>query len=414
MDVLDDFLDAFCTIRLAETLSVENTMGKRSYFILLVAANAFLSYGVNFLGWSRLVLLLNYILIFFYILKINSLQANRFDVYLYVFFSVLIVRILKTAVYVPVCMVADRMAVSFDSVPVTAVILTLCCCFIRKRRLLLNTRKRVQRWGRRNYILAAIFCILFIGQIILFKLGKTITLSDGIYILCFAGAFIGFFHKVNISERELELHRQYTAKYTEMIWELQSRQHKFSNQLNAICLMSEVYKTYDELVQKQKEEMEQLKRYLMPGKILVLGRPMVIAHIYEKICQSEEYGIMMKLNISCSLKPVKVSDIYLVEIIGNLIDNAMEEVMERGKGEEIILSIFKNDNKCCISVSNEHDRIPYDEYGHFFDYGYSSKGKGRGQGLPYVRRIVKQYGGSIRSGNVTIKKKNYFFVRVYI
>ena len=141
---------------------------------------------------------------------------------------------------------------------------------------------------------------------------------------------------------------------------------------------------------------------------------MIIAHIYEKICQAEERDIALEIKISCSLKTVRIPDVYLIEIIGNLLDNAMEEVIKRELHEAVILHIFPDDTRCCISVSNEHEKILYDEYSHFFDFGYSSKGEGHGQGLPYVRRIVKRYGGSIRSGNVTIKKKNYFSVQIYL
>ncbi len=92
----------------------------------------------------------------------------------------------------------------------------------------------------------------------------------------------------------------------------------------------------------------------------------------------------------------------------------MEEVMERGRKEEIIFSVFRDLDKCCITVSNEHDRIAYDEYSHFFDPDFSSRGEGRGLGLPYIRKIVKRYGGTIQVGNIALKKKNYFSVSVHI
>ncbi len=111
------------------------------------------------------------------------------------------------------------------------------------------------------------------------------------------------------------------------------------NQINAIYVLFELYDNYEDLVAKQKEEIENLKQYIMPDTMMVLGRPLVIAHIYKKMCEAENMGIVMKTQFSCSLKDINIPDIYLIEIIGNLIDNAMEETISRKLNENIFVSI---------------------------------------------------------------------------
>lgn len=86
----------------------------------------------------------------------------------------------------------------------------------------------------------------------------------------------------------------------------------------------------------------------------------------------------------------------------------------RKKNEEICFKISFIDEKVCISVSNEHDKIPYNTYSQFFDKGYSQKGENRGLGLLYVKKIVRKYNGYIEIGNIKRSQKNYFEIRIYL
>ena len=151
----------------------------------------------------------------------------------------------------------------------------------------------------------------------------------------------------------------------------------------------------------------------MPNKILILERPLVITHIYNKLCEAKEKNIDVTTEFSCSLNDISIPDILFVEIIGNLLDNAIEEVEKDVKREKVIFSILENQDEVCISVSNEHIKIPYEQYGQFFAEGYSTKGESRGIGLPYVKKIVENYSGRIDIGNVELDGRNYFTIRIY-
>lgn len=151
----------------------------------------------------------------------------------------------------------------------------------------------------------------------------------------------------------------------------------------------------------------------MPNKIVILERPLVITHVYNKLCEAKEKNIDVKTEFSCSLYDMSIPDILFVEIIGNLLDNAIEEVEKDAKAEKILFSISENLGEVCISVSNEHTKIPYEQYKRFFTEDYSTKGEGRGIGLPYVKRIVEKYSGRIDIGNVEVDGENYFTIRIY-
>ena len=142
--------------------------------------------------------------------------------------------------------------------------------------------------------------------------------------------------------------------------------------------------------------------------MLVLEKPIIIAHIYQKICKAKEENIQLHYEMTCSLKGIRIPDIYLVEIIGNLLDNAMEEVKNRNKNEKIYLKITQENGMWYIRVSNEHEKISRQQYMKFFKKGYSSKGKNHGMGLGYIKQVVQKYHGVLEVGNIEIDQKNCF------
>lgn len=211
----------------------------------------------------------------------------------------------------------------------------------------------------------------------------------------------------------MQKYGNYLKQYDQVILEIRERQHKFANQLDAIYAMFALYTDYDTLVSRQKMELDHLRQYLQPVDILILDCPLVIAHIHNKICEAERKGIPVKTVFQCGIQELKIPDIFMVEIIGNLMDNAMDEMGNLQEKGQILLQIRKAGKETAISVSNQHEYIPYTEYCHFFQKGYSTKDANRGLGLPYVKKIVKKYHGRIEMGNIREHNVSYFQVIIY-
>lgn len=212
---------------------------------------------------------------------------------------------------------------------------------------------------------------------------------------------------------EMQKYRTYLRQYDLAILEIRERQHTFANQLDAVYAMFVLYTDYDSLVSQQKKELDRLGKYLEPVDILILGRPLVIAHIHNKTCEAEKRGIPVKTVFHCGIQDLKIPDIFLVEIIGNLLDNAMDEMGNQREIGQIQLQIRNVGTETAISVSNQHEYIPYMVYCHFFQKDYSTKGVNRGLGLPYVKKIVKRYHGRIEMGNVKEQNISYFQISIY-
>jgi sensor histidine kinase regulating citrate/malate metabolism len=100
----------------------------------------------------------------------------------------------------------------------------------------------------------------------------------------------------------------------------------------------------------------------------------------------------IKVNAKAQVpKELKVSEIDLCVVIGNLIDNAMEACSMLGKNERVIriyVGVFKN--YLYISVANTMSGAIDKKAGYI-----SSKGINHGFGLMRIDKIAEKYGGHV-------------------
>lgn len=253
-----------------------------------------------------------------------------------------------------------------------------------------------------------------IYAIISFSGSKGLTFSEYFYVICCVAIIALSTYRLNKYRYEAKLRTEYSEKYGEVLEQIRERQHKFSNQLNAIYALHQLYHTYEELVEKQKEQTEELCKYIMPNTVIVLKNPIVIAHVYQKICEAADHGIRLHTKFTCELESVSIPDIYLVEIIGTLFDNAMENILEERPEAEMYLEITGQEEDVMIEVCNEHPFIHQSEWRKFLQRGYSTKGKDRGLGLYHLKKLMGKYDGEILIHNKMINEKPYFSIAVKI
>ncbi len=90
-----------------------------------------------------------------------------------------------------------------------------------------------------------------------------------------------------------------------------------------------------------------------------------------------------------------VSEHFLVEIIGVLVDNAFEAATPARNQVEMVLDA--KDDKLIFMIKNQVERLTMGEIQHFFEKGYSTKQnrEGRGLGLYQANRIAISHNGEI-------------------
>lgn len=204
--------------------------------------------------------------------------------------------------------------------------------------------------------------------------------------------------KAKEAEAELRLHKLYEESFRNLIDEISARQHEFDNHINTIYSQHFLYKTYDELVEAQKKYCVEVVKENRFNKLLKKGNPVILCFLYSKFTEAEKEGIRVNYRINIGNLECQIPVYKMVELLGNLIKNAVEAAKERENGS-IYVMMQEESDKICIEVSNESEVVNYQRMQEFFRKGYSEKGKNRGYGLYNVKRICEEYGIEILCEN---------------
>lgn len=268
----------------------------------------------------------------------------------------------------------------------------------------------LKRWCTRQeitYIVVILFSLLLVvGSLINFHV--TLELGVGEYFYIFFSMVLIWFLCLQLMKYRYEerVRKKYFEAFCSVIDQIKRRQHKFQNQLDAVYSLHRICGDYETLVREQRKYMGKLADYELPANVLVLENPIVIAHLYEKIGEAQEAGIRVRLKLSCSLAECGLDDIHLVEILGTLLDNGIQDMQETGEGEYLYIEV-KEQNGIQMSVANPHEKMKNEEMQKMYQKGYSTKGEDRGIGLYHVRKLVQRYKIGLITENREIEGRNY-------
>ena len=242
------------------------------------------------------------------------------------------------------------------------------------------------------------------------------TVISGIMVLIIILCIHGLLYRIKYQEKqaELEAYKTYSAAFSDLITQIRARQHEFDNHISALCNLHYICKDYDELVQEQSKYAKDVISNNRFHKLLVSGNPVIAGFLYGKLSSIQEQGIEVTYTFHISEFTSKIPVYLVVELIGNLLKNAVEAVKTQQVEKQIHLSCTENANEFCLGVRNRSEKIPLDEMGRFFEKGYSSKGSGRGLGLYNVKEICEKYGVDIVCDNTEIDDKNWFLIEIHI
>ncbi|MEG6570288.1 GHKL domain-containing protein [Thermoanaerobacterium thermosaccharolyticum] len=140
------------------------------------------------------------------------------------------------------------------------------------------------------------------------------------------------------------------------------------------------------------------------------GNDIIDLLLYSKISAAIEKNISVNFICTVDLKYSKKVTNDICSVLGNLLDNAIEEC-DRLKNNKRIEIMLKSDPVDYIFiVKNTCGEISEDVKRNILSGGFTTKGDGRGTGLSIVKDIVYSYNGDI---NIKIDDK-YFDVTVEI
>lgn len=195
---------------------------------------------------------------------------------------------------------------------------------------------------------------------------------------------------------ELKSYQKYNLIYKDLISDVRRKQHEFNNHVQAIFSMNLMAKDLDDLIEKQNEYCAKILSSNAPNKLLRDDISSIFAgFLYTKITQAEGKGITVKYQINLKNIEEYISFLDLVEITGNLFDNAMDAMAE-WEGKKIIeFAIHQSEEMLDITISNPYFEKKTEALEGMLEEGKSSKGKGRGLGLANVKKLVDKYQGSL-------------------
>lgn len=197
-------------------------------------------------------------------------------------------------------------------------------------------------------------------------------------------------------EKELKSYQKYNLIYKDLIDDVRRRQHEFNNHVQAIFSMNLLAEDMEDLIDRQNEYCTKMMSNNTTNKLLREDIPSVFAgFLYTKITQAEGKEITVKYRISLDNIEEYISFLDLVEITGNLFDNAMEAMAEWEGNKIIEFGIYQSEESLDIEISNPYFKKKSEKLEGMLEEGRSSKGERRGLGLANVKKLVDKYHGSL-------------------
>ncbi|TFE23969.1 ATP-binding protein [Cohnella luojiensis] len=198
------------------------------------------------------------------------------------------------------------------------------------------------------------------------------------------------------NKSELYLITQQLSQMRQYADGLRAQTHEFSNKLHTISglIQLESYQEAIEFITRESDTQIDLLKVILKE----IPDPIVGGLLLGKINRARELKIRLNIDEGSTFSDVPpwIDRNSLVTILGNLLDNAMEAVMEKD-GEKLVTVLLTDLGRDLImEVEDNGPGIRAEWSEHIFREGFSTKNEQkRGFGLALVKQAVDQLGGSI-------------------
>lgn len=182
-----------------------------------------------------------------------------------------------------------------------------------------------------------------------------------------------------------------------MVDAMRAYTHEFTNKLHIILgllQLGETGKASDYILDVAVPQREKISMI-----VDAIENPTIAALMIGKLNRAIELGIQFSLAADSQVKNgrllIPVGD--LVTILGNLLENAIDELNTReSPPKEIYISLFCNEQCIVMTVDDTGNGMTKEICRQIFEKGFSTKKAGRGTGLYLVKNLVDSCGGQIR------------------
>lgn len=179
----------------------------------------------------------------------------------------------------------------------------------------------------------------------------------------------------------------------ELTWNLRAQNHEFMNKLHTIAGLLQLNETEEalEYIFNTTES-----RGIITDNLSKIKELSIQGLIFSKYNRADEMKIKFEIDENSNLRylpdHIRVQD--LLTIIGNFLENSIEELRTRENGY-IYIGIFQEEN-IKIIVKNNGRKIDDITKEKMFNRGFSTKGDFRGLGLYNVKNIIESLNGNLK------------------
>jgi signal transduction histidine kinase len=106
-------------------------------------------------------------------------------------------------------------------------------------------------------------------------------------------------------------------------------------------------------------------------------------------------GVAVRLELAADLPPLFGDPGQIVQVIINLIVNALEALEERDAGRELVITTRALDGQVELTVRDNGIGLPDELMPRLFDPFFTTKPRGLGMGLAISRSIAEFHGGRL-------------------
>lgn len=224
------------------------------------------------------------------------------------------------------------------------------------------------------------------------RINNTIVMTNRIPIINkgkVVGAITSFRDKTEVTKMAQEL-----TGVKKLAWSLRAQNHEFMNKLHTISglIQLEEYEEALEFISDVAKTRSNISNILTKN----IKDASLSALLLAKYNKAEESRVNLKIDESSKLTklPQRMTSEEIVSVIGNLIENSLDEVKNDGTGY-IYLKIVENNDFLSINVKDNGGGISPQYKEKIYEQGFSTKEGQRGDGMYIVKKIIDDHNGII-------------------
>ena len=197
--------------------------------------------------------------------------------------------------------------------------------------------------------------------------------------------------KTQMQTEMLEQQEMYIQELESIQSSMRSFRHDYKNMMSSLYLqsregnMEEVEKNIHGLIDEFDENIDRKMNLTVQMANIRISE--VKSLLYKKITEIQKKGIDFRMEVMYPVEETSMKPIDLSRALGILIDNAIEAAEPVQGNISLVISAQVDGVHIILDNTAEQDV----DISKIYEDGYSTKGSGRGTGLPSLRKIIEKY-----------------------